>query len=146
MGLICFSGEKLLSVDDETKKKRKERVRGFSQSLFVKRREFEVLKNFCTKYGIKQADLVVVFTSYLSTHEAHLREFRVKILDLKVKFLKHSKLEQVFSINIIMLLLLNPVFYFLRNLPTSFSPQYLCKTFKVLVMPIQPRRFRTQDL
>lgn len=95
MGLLC-SKEKILSVDDERKKKRKERIRGFSPALFT-RNEFDVLKAFCHKYGIKQADLVTVYTSYLSSDEAHLRDFRVKILDLKLKFLQYSKLDQVFS-------------------------------------------------
>lgn len=95
MGLP-FSKEKILSVDDERKKKRSERTRGFSPALFT-RNEFEVLKSFCHKYGIKQADLVIVYTSYLSSHEAHLRDFRVKILDLKLKFMPHSKLNQVRS-------------------------------------------------
>ncbi len=95
MGLLC-SKEKILSVDDERKKKRKERIRGFSPALFT-RNEFDVLKAFCHKYGIEQADLVIVYTSYLSSDEAHLRDFRVKILDLKLKFLQYSKLDQVFS-------------------------------------------------
>lgn len=98
MGLV-LSKEKILSVD-ERKKKRSERTRGFSPALFT-RNEFEVLKAFCHKYAIKQGDLVIVYNSYLSSHEAHLRDFRVKILDLKLKFLPHSKLSQVHSVYIL---------------------------------------------
>jgi hypothetical protein len=94
MGSSLFRTKKTLSVDDETKKNRRERVREFSPGIFIKR-YFEVFKAFCIKYGITQKDVIVVFTSYLSTNEAYLRDFRVKILDLKLKFFPQTKLYQV---------------------------------------------------
>jgi len=93
MGSNLCRTKRTLTVDDETKKNRKERVREFSPGIFIKR-DFEVFKAFCIKYGIAQKDVVVVFNSYLSTNEAYLRDFRVKILDLKLKFFPHTKLTQ----------------------------------------------------
>lgn len=67
---------------------------GFSRQVFPQY-EWEVLKFFCNKHKIRQADLVLVFKLYLSHEEAHLRSFQVRTLDVKKPFLQHSRLMQV---------------------------------------------------
>lgn len=75
----------------------------FSNGVFQKY-EWPTLQAFCTKHAISQKNLVVVFRMYLSHDEVFLRQFQVRVMDIKTKFLRTSKLMQVrankrFSLN-----------------------------------------------
>lgn len=69
------------------------RLKVFAKQIF-KRYEWATLKAFCQKYVITQTDLVTVFQKYLSHDEVYLREFRVRTVDPKTKFLQQTKLMQ----------------------------------------------------
>lgn len=69
---------------------------GFSKELF-KHKEWDALKSFCQKRDVKTNHLNELFNRYLSPErnpEAFIREFRVKTMDTKVTFLKHTRLFQ----------------------------------------------------
>lgn len=69
-------------------------VKVFSKAIF-KRYEWITLKSFSQRYKIAQKDLVRVFTIYLSHDEVYLREFRIKTMDPRNRFLHQTKLMQV---------------------------------------------------
>ena len=77
-------------VDDKTKG----HVEGFAKSIFIKY-EFPTLKVFCNTYDIRQRHLVTVFKCYLSHEEVFIIDFRVRTNDLKRKFLRHTRLNNV---------------------------------------------------
>lgn len=98
MFLVMGSGSSnTYCVDDKTTG----HVEGFAKSIFIKY-EFPTLKVFCNTYDIRQHHLVVVFKSYLSHEEVFLIDFRVRTNDLRRKFLRHSRLNNV-SISLILL-------------------------------------------
>lgn len=84
----------LLFVEDNNQNN-ENKSPGFNKKLFPRKYDFEILKDFCKRYALTQQDLVLVYSSYLSNEEAFLRDFRISLIDVKKKFLRHSKLIQV---------------------------------------------------
>ena len=92
--LISWKKKEVYSVDLVLDRK----VKVFSKAIF-KRYEWIAMKSFAQRYKITQKDLVRVFAAYLSHEEVYLREFRVKTMDPRNRFLHQSKLMQVVRTN-----------------------------------------------
>jgi hypothetical protein len=58
---------------------------GFSPGLFING-EFNTLKKFCNSRKLHQYHLNYLFKRYLSSEDVYLRDFRVRVLDLKEEF------------------------------------------------------------
>ena len=105
--------------------------------------EFDILKHFAQQNGIAQGDLVVVFKMYLMNDEAFLRNFHVAVKDVKSKFLRHSKLNQVlhyaskrlhYELFLLLLLLISV----LQELADIFFPMLYYKDIKRMQPPQNP--------
>jgi len=92
MGNLCVAKIDVYFVEDEVKSNENKGI-GFSKKMF-KKKEWSILKKFCNKRNIKQVDLNAIYKKYLSSEDVFIREFRVKIVDIKLPFLKQSKLMQ----------------------------------------------------
>lgn len=92
MGNLCAAKIDVYFVEDLVKGDENKGI-GFSKKMF-KKREWSILKKFCNKRDIKQVDLNAVYKKYLSSEDVFIRDFRVKLIDLKVPFLRQSKLMQ----------------------------------------------------
>jgi hypothetical protein len=93
MGAAAFvkcGAPESLSVDPPELRKK---TKTFSRQIF-KKYEWEVLKIFCQKYSIRQADLIRVFQTYLNNNEAYLRGFFIYSLDVRRKFSSYTRLIQ----------------------------------------------------
>ena len=95
MGNLCFKKKKLLIYSlYENPGTLLDEIVGFSANVFQDT-EWASLKEFCEKRNISQSNLNLAFKKHCTYLNAHILDYRVRLVDLKMHFVSSSRLQTV---------------------------------------------------